>query len=150
VLPAGRVSNALASNLDLLPTLMRLAGKPLPDGLDIDGRDISPVLLEDAPSPHEEIVLFNNADVAAVRTAQWKYVVRSYYRSLDIPLDRFNYPLLFDLAADPGENYSVARLRPDVAEEMKGRIERARARYGPFAQARPPAPVPASAAAHPD
>jgi arylsulfatase A-like enzyme len=150
VLPQGCVSNALASNLDLLPTLMRLAGKPLPEGLDIDGRDISAVLLEDAPSPHEEIVLFNNADVAAVRTAQWKYVVRSYYRSLDIPLDRFNYPLLFDLAADPGETYSVARLHPEVAEAMKGRIERARARYGPFAEAFPPAPAPASAAEHPD
>ena len=149
-LPEGRVSNALASNLDLLPTLAAMAGKALPAGLDIDGRDISAVLAEDAPSPHEEIVLFNNADVAAVRTARWKYVVRSYYRTLDIPLDRFNYPLLFDLAADPGENYSVASLHPEAAAEMKARIERARARYAPFLEAAPPAPAPASVAAHPD
>ncbi|MDE2487935.1 MAG: sulfatase [Alphaproteobacteria bacterium] len=149
-LPAGRVSNALASNLDLLPTLAAMAGKALPKDLDIDGRDISGVLRDGAPSPHEEIVLFNNTDVAAIRTTRWKYVVRSYYRTLDIPLDRFNYPLLFDLAADPGENYSVARLHPDAAEEMKARIERARARYAPFAEAFPPAPAPASAAEHPD
>jgi len=37
-----------------------------------------------------------------------------------------------------------------VAADMKARVERARARYAPFAEARPPAPTPASAAQHPD
>jgi arylsulfatase A-like enzyme len=149
-LPAGRISDALASNLDLLPTLASLAGKALPPELDLDGRDISPVLAQGAPSPHEEIVLFDNLHVAAVRTARWKYVVRSYYRTLDIPLDQHGYPLLFDMSADPGETYSVVDLHPQVAADMKARVERARARYAPFAEARPPAPTPASAAQHPD
>lgn len=149
-LPAGRVSNALASNLDLLPTLLALSGRAPPADLELDGRDLSAVLLEDASSPHEEIVLFNNAQVAALRTARWKYIVRSYYRTYDIPLDRHGYPLLFDLDQDPGENYSVAALFPDALEEMKTRLERARAKYEPMADAFPRYVAPASAADHPD
>lgn len=149
-LPAGRVSNALASNLDLLPTLLALGGRAPPADLEFDGRDLSAVLLEDAPSPHEEIVLFNNAQVAALRTARWKYIVRSYYRTYDIPLDRHGYPLLFDLDQDPGENYSVAALFPEALEEMKTRLERARAKYEPMADAFPKHVAPASAADHPD
>lgn len=149
-LPAGAVSEALSSNLDLLPTLLTLAGKALPDGPVFDGRDISQVLLKGAASPHEEIVLFDNNKVAAIRTPRWKYVVRSYYRTYDVALDAFNYPLLFDLAQDPGENYSVRRSHPEVEAEMKTRLERARAALEPLADAFPPHVAPASAAQHPD
>ena len=30
-----------------------------------------------------------------VRTARWKYVVRTYYRTYDVNLARYGYPLLF-------------------------------------------------------
>jgi hypothetical protein len=76
--------------------------------------------------------------------------VRSYYRAWEIPLDRHGYPLLFDLDLDPGENYSVSDRFPEVAAEMKARLERARARYEPLAAAFPPHIAPASAADHPD
>ena len=115
---------------------------------ELDGRDISGVLKEAAASPHEEIVLFDNAKVAAVRTPRWKYVARSYYRTYDVPLDR--YPLLFDMDVDPGENYSMARNFPGDAADMRTRLERARARYEPMADAFPPHVAPASAADHPD
>ena len=115
---------------------------------ELDGRDISQVLTSGAASPHEEIVLFDNARVAAVRTPRWKYVARSYYRTYDIALDR--YPLLFDMEADPGENYSVALNFPEAAAQMRARLERARAKYEPFADAFPPHVAPASAADHPD
>ena len=135
-LPAGAVRTGIASNLDLLPTLCRLAGVEPPE-VELDGRDLTDVILADAGSPHEAIVLFDNAKVAAVRTDRWKYVVRSYYRTFDIPLDRFGYPLLFDMRADPAETYGLARLHPDIAAEMKARLEAAKARYEPLADAFP-------------
>lgn len=147
-LPAGAVSSALSSNLDLLPTLLAMARMAPVSDRELDGRDISDVLTAGAPSPHQEIVLFDNAHVAAVRTARWKYVARSYYRTHDVPLDR--YPLLFDMDADPGENYSVALNFPDAAAEMRARLEAARARYEPLAKAFPPHVAPASAADQPD
>ena len=147
-LPAGKVTDALASNLDFLPTFMALSGLAPPADLELDGKDISASILTDTPSPNEEIVLFNNIEVAAVRTARWKYVVRSYYRIYYAPLDR--YPLLFDMQTDPGENYSVAALHPEIAEEMRGRIAAARAKYDPIGKSFPPHVAPASAKNHPD
>ena len=87
----GLVANGLSSNLDLLPTLLNLAGRALPE-VELDGRDISGMLTSGEGSPHDEILLFNNNDVAAVRTARWKLVARSYYRTYDVPLDQL--PLL--------------------------------------------------------
>lgn len=147
-LPAGAVSNALSSNLDLLPTLLSLAGRAPVADRELDGRDISGVLKTGEASPHEEIVLFDNNKVAAVRTPRWKYVARSYYRTYDIALDR--YPLLFDMAVDPGENYSVALNFPEDAADMRQRLERARAKYEPMVDLFPPHVAPASAADHPD
>ncbi len=147
-LPAGQVNSAITSNLDLLPTLLAMAGKPQVADRELDGRDISAVLKDGAESPNDEIVLFDNAKVAAIRTSRWKYVARSYYRTYDVPLDR--YPLLFDMDIDPGENYSVARNFPDAATDMRARMEKARAKYEPMADAFPPHVAPASAADHPD
>ena len=147
-LPAGAVTDALSSNLDILPTLLAMAGIAPPADRELDGADLSAVMTEGAASPNAQIVLFDNTHVAAVRTARWKYVVRSYYRTYDVPLDR--YPLLFDMGADPGENYSVAALHPQALAEMTARVEAARAKYGPIGAAFPPHVAPASAADHPD
>ncbi|MBW8814613.1 MAG: sulfatase [Caulobacterales bacterium] len=145
---AGQVTDGLASNLDLLPTLLAWAGLPPLDGVELDGRDIGGLLTGAQGSPHEEILLFDNNHVVGLRTARWKLVVRSYYRVYDVPLDRL--PLLFDMTRDPGETYSVASLHPEVLAEMRARLERARAKYEPMADLFPPHVAPASAADHPD
>ncbi|WP_310538517.1 sulfatase [Phenylobacterium sp.] len=147
-LPAGVVTDALSSNLDILPTLLAMAGIASPADRELDGADLSAVMTQGAASPNGQIVLFDNTHVAAVRTARWKYVVRSYYRTHDVPLDR--YPLLFDMGSDPGETYSVASLHPKALADMTARVEAARAKYGPIGQAFPPHVAPASAADHPD
>ncbi|CAN5830016.1 sulfatase [soil metagenome] len=147
-LPAGVVTDALSSNLDLLPTLLAMAGIAAPADRELDGADLSAVMTKGAASPNAQIVLFDNTHVAAVRTARWKYVVRSYYRTYDVPLDR--YPLLFDMGSDPGETYSVASLHPQVLDDMTARVEAARAKYGPIGAAFAPHVAPASAADHPD
>jgi len=146
-IPAGTVASGLSSNLDLLPTVLSLAGRPLPD-TELDGRDISEMLTTGEGSPHDEILLFNNNDVAAVRTERWKLVARSYYRTYDIPLDRL--PLLFDMTNDPGENYSVASLHPEALADLQGRLQRARAKFDPIGKQFPPHVAPASAKDHPD
>ena len=146
-IPAGRVEQGLASNLDLLPTALGLAGLE-PSTIELDGRDISGLLTGEGGSPHDQIALFNNNHVVAVRTARWKLVARSYYRTFDAPLD--GLPLLFDLQADPGETYSVARNHPEVLADMRRRLADARAFYEPMAAAFAPHIAPASAADHPD
>ena len=146
-IPAGTVGRGLASNLDLLPTVLSLAGLEPPADRDLDGLDLTPILTG-GEGGHDEILLFNNNHVAGLRTPRWKLVARSYYRDMDIPLD--GLPLLFDMQADPGETYSVASLYPDVLADMRERLARARAKFEPIAAQFPPHVAPASAKDHPD
>jgi arylsulfatase A len=136
-LPAGRVSREIAMNIDLLPTLAALAGKPPPAQL--DGADLTGLLTRGAKSPHDELVLFNNEQVAAIRTDRWKYVARSYYRGLNYPFASRYGALLFDVRADPSETYNLAAQHPEVLKEMGGRFERAKARFEPLGLRNKPA-----------
>ncbi|MDZ4370914.1 MAG: sulfatase [Phenylobacterium sp.] len=145
---AGQETSALASNLDILPTVVALAGRTPPAGLELDGLDLSPLLTTGEGEGHEEILLFDNNHIGGLRTARWKLVARAYYRTYDIPLD--GLPLLFDMQTDPGETYSVASRHPDALADMRARLARARATYEPMAAQFPPHVAPASAADHPD
>ena len=148
--PAGVVTDAIASNLDLLPTLVRLAGGTLPVDLELDGADIADVILNGAASPHDQILLFDNTKVAAIRTPDWKFVTRVNTRVWHINLGRFNYPLLFDIRRDPGENYSVASLHPEVVADLKARHKAARDKYETMVDLFPPWVRPSIADWHPD
>ncbi|MDZ4761182.1 MAG: sulfatase [Alphaproteobacteria bacterium] len=131
---AGLTSDAMAMNIDLLPTLMSWTGSPLP-AADLDGLDISSLLTGPGrPSPHDELVLFDNETIAAIRTDRWKYVVRSYYRTISASLDSpgRDRAILVDLASDPEEAYDVSSRHPDILADMKVRLERARAKFAPF------------------
>jgi uncharacterized sulfatase len=136
---AGLVSDAIAMNFDILPTIAAMANIRLPAGVAIDGRDLSKVLSRNAHSPHDELILFNNEDVSAVRTDRWKCVVRAYYREYDWEIVNEGYPLLFDVKADPSEIYSVATKYPDVMKAMMARVARAKSDFAPL-HARPPSP----------
>jgi uncharacterized sulfatase len=139
-IPAGIVNDAMAMNIDLFPTLVRWAGGQVPD-VELDGLDIASLLTtRRAPSPHDELVLFQNEDIAAIRTQRWKYVVRSNYRTYEAPLDaagRVDWALLIDLTNDPAEFYDVSARHPDVLADMKARLERARAKFGPLKTPQP-------------
>jgi arylsulfatase A-like enzyme len=138
MIEAGSRTDAILCGIDLLPTFCSLAGRPLPRDVELDGRDISPVLTEGASSPHEEILLFNNEDVVGVRTQAWKYVRETYYRGITANFERGGYPQLYDMRRDVGENYSVAASHPDVTREMQMRLQRARETYAPFKRGVPP------------
>jgi len=135
-LPAGKVSGEIAMNIDLLPTILALTGRPLPGAL-IDGRDLSAVLTRGAKSPHDELILFNNERVAAVRTDRWKFVASSYYRSIVLPLAAIRGEGLFDVRADPAEAYNLASLHPEVLKDMRARLDRARATFEPLGLRKP-------------
>jgi arylsulfatase A-like enzyme len=138
-IPPGLRVNSIASGVDLLPTFLSLAGQPPPAGVTLDGRDISAVLTHGAPSPHEAIILFDNETPIGVRTQDWKYLVSAYYRGLRLPVALMGYEQLYDVKADPWENYSVAVTHPEALSAMKAYMDQARAEFAPFRQKEVPA-----------
>ena len=139
-----RVTDAIGMNIDLLPTIARIAGVPLPAGVEIDGRDLGTVWRDGAVTPHDALILFDNERVAALRSSRWKYVVRSYYRSYNLPLGALGMPLLFDVARDPGETINMAARHPDVARDMAARFIAARDRFEPMGKNQMPDTIPSA------
>ena len=126
------------SGIDLLPTFCSMAELSLPQGVVLDGRDISEVLTKGASSPHDEILLFNNEDVVSIRTQQWKYVEQTYYRGSQINFNNRDYKELYDETRDVSESYSVAATYPEVTSDMQKRLKQAQETFSPFKRGIPP------------
>jgi arylsulfatase A len=135
---AGSSSDAIISGVDYLPTFCKLAGLPLPAGVELDGLDISGVLLNGTSSPHDEIVLFNNEDVVGIRTQRWKYADLAYYRSNAVSFSTKEYKQLYDMDNDKSESYSVAVTYPDITLDLQDRLQKARLKYAPYKKGIPP------------
>ncbi|MCG6924812.1 MAG: sulfatase [Acidobacteria bacterium] len=140
-IPAGTVVTEPAMTIDLLPTIGRLAGAPLPE-LPIDGKDIGPLLLGDpgAVSPHEALFFYWGRHLQAVRSGRWKLHFPHEYRSLDGPPGSGGMPgrytqrsiglALFDLRVDRSETTDVAAQHPDVVKRLEALAEEARKDLG--------------------
>jgi arylsulfatase A len=138
VVKSGLRTNSIAMGIDFLPTFCAMAGVPNPEGVELDGRNISAVLTEGAASPHDQLLLFNDEEVVAVRTQRWKYATRSHYHGSLASTEGKGYPQLFDVSKDVSESYSLGRLHPEALADMQERMKAARAQFGPLRARQPP------------
>jgi arylsulfatase A-like enzyme len=99
--------------VDIMPTLLALAGGTGSADHPMDGRDIWPVLTAGAPSPNEDILINVEAFRGAVRKGDWKLVKVAL-----LP----GKTELFNLAADPGETTNVAVQHPEIAADLEARL----------------------------
>ncbi len=136
-IPAGRVCREPAMTIDILPTVARAAGAPLPP-LPVDGLDIGHLLwgAPDARSPHEAFYFYWNRELQAVRSGDWKLHLPHTYRALTKPpgndgkaagyTDQKVGLCLFNLKEDSGETTNVASQHPDVVQRLTALAEKAR------------------------
>ena len=114
--------------------MRRLRGIRLRSGLDRDDRRRC-----DRPhSPHDQLLLFNDEDVVAVRTQRWKYSTRSHYHGSLASTEDKGYPQLYDVSKDISESYSLAKVHPGALADMQERMKAARAQFGPLKAKQPP------------
>jgi arylsulfatase A-like enzyme len=106
-IPAGVDNDELMTAMDLLPTFARLAGAEIPTDRVIDGKDIWPVLTQNAKSPHEAFFYHKGDSLEAVRSGKWKLFLGKKGR-------------LYDLEADIGEKKNVLAMHPEVATRLRG------------------------------
>jgi arylsulfatase A len=130
-IPAGRVHQGLSSTMDLLPTIAKLAGAPVPPE-SVDGVDIWPMLSGQQTSVDREALLFFDCwQLQCVRWGPWKLHLsryNSYAWTEDPKSGRQNLPLpqpeLYNIDTDPGEDYDRAPSNPQVVANLKARVER--------------------------
>jgi len=124
------VSNAVASSMDILPTVAGLCGASLPAN-PLDGIDIWPMLTGSKDEVDRDVLLyFDGWNIQCGRYRRWKVHVARYncYGLGPAPASgrinlRLSKPELYDLKLDPGESYDVSDRHPDVVEALASRIE---------------------------
>jgi arylsulfatase A-like enzyme len=120
-LPAGRVVEAPVALLDLMPTILELAGVGVPPP--VRGTSLLPRI--DDGDAEVRLVFMESGSFEpwqlSVRRGPWKLVhVRA-------PRDRERLRggefLLFDVARDPGETHNLAARRPEIKRELQAALE---------------------------
>ena len=126
-IPAGTSSDAMATSMDLLPTLAKFAGAKPPSDRKLDGKNIGPLLKAKpgAATPHEVFYFYARGQLHAVRSGDWKlFFTRGKQASKGEPA------ALYNLASDIGESTNVAKEHPEVVLRLVKFGERMRADLG--------------------
>ena len=119
-IPAGIVSDHFVSTLDLFPTLAHISGAKIPDGLIIDGVDISEFLLspETTELPERPFYYYaRNGKLEAIRLGKWKLHL---HKSIGWNVNKNGtfHASLYNLELDIAEKNNVASQYPEIVEKL--------------------------------
>jgi arylsulfatase A len=128
----GQVSNALATTMDIFPTLLHLANISLPQGKKLDGVNQLPVLLAEKQQVLDNIYYYRGNELWAIRKGPWKLHLKTQPSYSREPVKEHDPPLLFQLEHDPSEKYNVAAANPEVVASLLQEIEKHQATIEPF------------------
>lgn len=120
--PAGSLGkprdiDKLAAHFDLLPTLAELCSLNLPDGLNLDGRSLVPLLRRSSQSWEDRAWVLHSQNgyeipvkwaSSVVLTQRWRLV---------------NGRDLYDIQADPPQKKDVAANHPDIVQQLRRKYE---------------------------
>ena len=128
-LPQGRTTGQIGITMDLTATILEATNTPVPDGLELEGVDLVP-LVQEGTEPVERTLFWRTPfrrNQRAIRRGDWKL------------MDDASKLMLFNLAKDIGEREDLSQTRTDVVLrtlQSPGGVGR-RCRRG----SRPPIPI---------
>jgi arylsulfatase A-like enzyme len=115
--PAGTVTQEMFAAYDWLPTFAGLIGRTdlIPSDRPIDGVDASKFLLGDDDETGRKVVLFHGPD-GGLMSAKWHgiKVVFRYSEGIDQPIVTPQFPMVYDLESDPGEQVNLLANKMDM------------------------------------
>ncbi|MDO8684130.1 MAG: sulfatase [Armatimonadota bacterium] len=123
----GGICRQPASNLDMFPTLVTLAGGKVPTDRIIDGRNITKLLTGSAKMPDYPFYYYQMETLDAIRYGHYKLHINRKQKPL-------HKPQLYNLDLDIGEKRNIANQHPDIVADLLARIEK-------FKKTMPPEPV---------
>jgi len=104
---AGTASDEIVHEMDLFPTLARIAGGKVPEDRVIDGIDMSDFLLgKQEESGREGLIVYMGNDIYGVKWRNWKV----NFKELDSVMSQtteYGMPRVYNLLTDPQERENV-------------------------------------------
>ncbi|NND83129.1 MAG: sulfatase [Gammaproteobacteria bacterium] len=125
-LPAGSKVKQPVAHIDVLPTIAAATGAQLPAGLEVDGKNVLPLVNpETAKSWQRETLFWVSDHSQVVRHGDWKLQLND--RKTTDGLQKW----LYNLANDPSEKNNLVTARPDKLAELEALLAQYRANSRP-------------------
>ena len=112
----GTVSTALASTLDLYPTLIAMAGNEISNQEELDGLNIKNTFVNNEPVRHD-IHYYRQDTLIGIRHKEWKIYIKDPNPWND-DLTEKDIPVLYNIEHDPSEKYNVTSKHSDVVDRI--------------------------------
>lgn len=117
IVPAGTISDEPWYFPDVLPTMADIAGVEPPEN--IDGVSVLPVITGKKQQLPDRYLYWEFHEGGYYQAARWKN-----WKAIKLKPDTTME--LYDLAVDPGENYNVAELHPELVKQFQNYLDTAR------------------------
>ena len=114
---SGKVSNAIVSTIDFLPTIAHYTGATLPN-VKLDGINISNLLEKDSDLNRNYMLYTKGTEIYGIRKGDWKYLPYSGDRNADTT----KKPELFNLKNDISETTNLYNQYPEIVAELADEI----------------------------
>ena len=103
-IPGGAVSNEIVHEMDLFPTIARIAGGRVPDDRIVDGVDQLDFFRgEQTASNRESVIVYVGSDLYGVKWRNYKMMSKEIDKAFADPTRSYGVPLIYDLHVDPRE-----------------------------------------------
>jgi len=102
----GSVTDETVMTMDIFPTMVSMTGGELPAGVELDGVDIMPLLVEGKSLP-ERSLFWRHRKEKVIRKGPWKLLMQGTSRHL------------YNLSDDIGEKNDLAAARPGMVKAME-------------------------------
>ncbi len=102
-LKAGNIISEIASAMDILPTLVDLAGIDYTSKKKLDGISLMPLLMDEKSNWEDRFIVNYWAKKTSIRNQQYRLGHEGK---------------LFDMVKDPGQSIDISAQKPDIAEQL--------------------------------
>lgn len=131
--PAGKVSDALVSQVDFPASFVRLGGGNPAPFTALDSVDISAAILGAATSARDHVVSHGMGLALSIRSEKWSFVPGQPRKAAQGRRDAADFEpaardQLYDLSRDPGQADNVISTHPEIAMRLKAQLEALKAR----------------------
>jgi arylsulfatase len=110
-IPAGRVSNEIVHEMDLMTTFSKIVGKDLPTDRVIDGvSQLDFFMAKKDTSDRDHVIVYVGNEIWGVKWKNWKMMSKEIDRGSGEPVRIYAIPNFFNLNLDPGERYPLQEM----------------------------------------
>lgn len=122
---AGKVNNALFSQVDMLACLAALTNQQLPANEAGDSFNTLDILLGKSGKNREYVI--EQANALSIIKGNWKYIEpnngQAINKQVNIELGNLSTPQLYNLQQDIGEKHNLAEKNPDIVKSLAALLQ---------------------------